>query len=309
MTDDPRHDELRALLGAYALDAVDPEETRAVEDHLRECPQCRAEVEQHRSVAALLGNVGASAPAGLWDRIAASLDEPERTDRGAEAPFAFDAPASRNGSGSAAAPTSSVGERTERTDRTDRTDRTGPEVVAFPAGGRRSHPRRRPGPAAIVVAAAAACVLLAGTVGVLTFRHQQERVDDLAAQVAAGRDQRSAGAALADPDSTVVRLSSGDGQLVMRAVVTEEGTGYLLGGNLPAAGVGSTYQLWGLTDRRAVSLGVLGPEPGVVAFKVEDPMTALAITSETRGGADRPTSAPLVSGALRPEGIDATSTS
>jgi hypothetical protein len=131
----------------------------------------------------------------------------------------------------------------------------------------------------------------------------------LAAQVAAGRDQRSAGAALADPDSTVVRLSSGDGQLVMRAVVTEEGTGYLLGGNLPAAGVGSTYQLWGLTDRRAVSLGVLGPEPGVVAFKVEDPMTALAITSETRGGADRPTSAPLVSGALRPEGIDATSTS
>jgi anti-sigma factor RsiW len=296
MTDDPRHDEIRALLGAYALDAVDPEETRAVEDHLRECPQCRAEVEQHRSVAALLGNVGAAAPAGLWDRIAASLDEQERQPGSITAPLTWDATAPPNGSNRPvhlATPGGSAG---------------GPTVVAFPADGRRGATRRR-GPAALVAAVAAACVLLVAAVGVLTFRHQQQRVDDLAAQVAAGRDQRSAGEALADPDSTVVRLSSGDGQLVMRAVVTEEGTGYLLGGNLPDAGAGATYQLWGLADRQAVSLGVLGPTPGIVAFQVEDPMTALAITSEAQGGADQPTSAPLVSGALRPRAADTTSTS
>ncbi len=95
----------------------------------------------------------------------------------------------------------------------------------------------------------------------------------------------------------------------MRAVVTEEGTGYLLGGNLPDAGTGSTYQLWGLDERQAVSLGVLGSTPGIVAFQVEDPMTSLAITSEAQGGADHPTSAPLVSGELRLDGDASTTTS
>ncbi|HWC39875.1 MAG TPA: anti-sigma factor [Acidimicrobiales bacterium] len=69
------HAELEALLGSYALDAVDGPEAEAVELHLLECPRCRAEVAEHREVAALLGNVGAPAPDRLWDRIAASLEE------------------------------------------------------------------------------------------------------------------------------------------------------------------------------------------------------------------------------------------
>jgi len=69
------HAELEALLGSYALDAVDGPEAEAVELHLVECPRCRAEVAEHREVAALLGNVGTPAPEQLWDRIAASLEE------------------------------------------------------------------------------------------------------------------------------------------------------------------------------------------------------------------------------------------
>ena len=69
------HAEIEALLGSYALDAVDGPEAEAVELHLLECPRCRAEVAQHREVAALLGNVGTPAPDRLWDRIAASLEE------------------------------------------------------------------------------------------------------------------------------------------------------------------------------------------------------------------------------------------
>jgi anti-sigma-K factor RskA len=69
------HAELEALLGSYALDAVDGPEAEAVELHLLECPRCRAEVAEHREVAALLGNVGTPAPERLWDRIAASLEE------------------------------------------------------------------------------------------------------------------------------------------------------------------------------------------------------------------------------------------
>ena len=69
------HAELEALLGSYALDAVEGPEAEAVELHLHECPRCRAEVAEHREVAALLGNVGTQAPDRLWDRIAASLEE------------------------------------------------------------------------------------------------------------------------------------------------------------------------------------------------------------------------------------------
>ena len=70
------HDELRSLLGVYAINAVDADESRIVTTHLAECPQCRAEVTELREVAALLGNSSATAPDGLWDRIASSLEEP-----------------------------------------------------------------------------------------------------------------------------------------------------------------------------------------------------------------------------------------
>ncbi|MDP1819769.1 MAG: anti-sigma factor [Acidimicrobiales bacterium] len=71
-----RHDnEIAELLGAYALNAVELDEREAVERHLEDCPRCRAEVAEHRWVATQLGNSGSDAPDGLWDRIAATLEE------------------------------------------------------------------------------------------------------------------------------------------------------------------------------------------------------------------------------------------
>ncbi len=67
--------EIEALLGAYALDAVDDEERREIEAYLAVDPRARAEVEMHREVATLMAFSGAAAPEGLWDRIAGSLDE------------------------------------------------------------------------------------------------------------------------------------------------------------------------------------------------------------------------------------------
>ena len=55
MTHD-QHTDVEGLLGAYALDAVDPEETERIEAHLADCPRCRAEVDRHREVAAAIGN-------------------------------------------------------------------------------------------------------------------------------------------------------------------------------------------------------------------------------------------------------------
>lgn len=75
------HDEAAELLGAYALDAVEPDERDAIERHLAVCPRCAAEVADHREVAATLAYSGAPAPEGVWSKIVGSLEEqpPELT--------------------------------------------------------------------------------------------------------------------------------------------------------------------------------------------------------------------------------------
>lgn len=69
------HPEVQELLGAYALDALDPGEADAVDLHLRDCPRCRAEVEEYRETAAMLAFGGVAAPPGVWEKIQASLEE------------------------------------------------------------------------------------------------------------------------------------------------------------------------------------------------------------------------------------------
>lgn len=79
-----RHEEASDLLGAYALDAVDPEEAAAVEAHLETCPRCRAELRNHREVVGVLAYAGQEAPEGLWDRVVARMNDP-----GGDAPRPF----------------------------------------------------------------------------------------------------------------------------------------------------------------------------------------------------------------------------
>jgi anti-sigma-K factor RskA len=74
--------ELDALLGAFALDALDPEERARVEEYLAANPIARREVDEMRESAASL----ALAPVGdepasseLWDRISASIAAEPRT--------------------------------------------------------------------------------------------------------------------------------------------------------------------------------------------------------------------------------------
>ncbi len=70
-----RPEEIEQLLGAYALDAVEDDERRVVEEYLSTDPRARAEVQQHREVATMLAFTGAPAPEGLWDRIAATIED------------------------------------------------------------------------------------------------------------------------------------------------------------------------------------------------------------------------------------------
>ena len=67
--------ELDELLGAYALDAVDSDERRRVEDYLAVNPRASAEVQAHREVATMLAFTGMDAPDDLWGRISDEIGE------------------------------------------------------------------------------------------------------------------------------------------------------------------------------------------------------------------------------------------
>jgi anti-sigma-K factor RskA len=73
------------------------------------------------------------------------------------------------------------------------------------------------------------------------------------------------------------------GHTLATAVVLRDGTGYLMP-ELPRLTPGRSYQLWGITGARTISLGVLGANPSVVAFKAASTTAALAITTEVAGG-------------------------
>jgi anti-sigma-K factor RskA len=67
------HEEASELLGAYALDAVEPDEHDALEEHLATCPRCRAELDSLREVAGFMGTSVEPLPDGLWSSIANRL--------------------------------------------------------------------------------------------------------------------------------------------------------------------------------------------------------------------------------------------
>jgi hypothetical protein len=232
--------QIEELIGAYALDAVDESEREVVEQHLAVCARCRAELAEHREVAALLAYDGKPAPSDVWDRIVASLEEPP--------------PALRL--------------------RLDTTDDE--QVVVSMDDRRKAKSQQRLFVALAGVAAAVALVL-----GIVVLRDDspESPAFDLAAL---------AGEALADPTSatTTLRPPGETPGPEATAVVTADGSGYLLATDLPALGSDRTYQLWGVVNDQAISLGVLGPDPDVAAFQVDDATTvaAFAITEETAGG-------------------------
>ena len=58
------------VIGAYALDACEPDEVRAIDGYVLTHPEAAAEVERLREAAAALGSIGALEPPNdLRDRL------------------------------------------------------------------------------------------------------------------------------------------------------------------------------------------------------------------------------------------------
>ncbi|MGH9208434.1 MAG: anti-sigma factor domain-containing protein [Acidimicrobiales bacterium] len=259
MNDEMSHEELMDLLGAYAIDAVDSHEAEAVERHLEGCPRCRAEVTAHKETASWLGNAGGAAPEGLWDRIAASLEEtPPRIElaRVVESP-----------------------RRTKKT------------VLGM------SRPWTFGVIGSVATAAAVIIALLAVQIGSLN-----DRVNQLTPSVQDHGMSQVVAAAVADPNAQRASLRSATGQEAADAVVLPNGRGFLVGSRLRPLPSSETYQLWAVTGKRQISLGLLGNQPGEAAFSVASgtEVSLLAITAEQAGGVVSSNRPAVVWGTLQP---------
>jgi anti-sigma factor RsiW len=285
---EPTHEEIRELLGVYALDAVDPETAVMVEEHLQTCIRCTTEVAQHHEVAGLLANSGGASPPALWDRIASELDgsDPPSWDRLSErletGPDRSNVmPAIGSGDGLDVADGLHVVDEGQVT--------PGATVVPISAAV-----RRRPWAMRAVAVIAAAAAVVAVVLGV-QVNHLHHQVNASAPLSSAERS------AIALPSTRTVALTAGAaGRTSERAtvVLTSSGSGFVEAGRLAALTDRQTYQLWGVVGQHTISLGLLGPHPSVVAFSVAGsvPVSAFAITAEHSGGVIQSTHQPVVAG-------------
>ena len=269
------HREIQELLGAYALDAVDPETAHLVERHLDECVKCSVEVAQHYEVAGLLANSGGESPARLWDGIAAQLD--------GSVPPSWDRLASR---------LEPADGRADRTVAARPSDTTGDAAVVPIAAARRSRWATRG--AALVAAAAVIVALVLG----VQVSHLHRQVSSLQSHPLLSAAEQSA---LRQPSTRQVELTalpSAPNPGRVTVVLTATGTGFVQVHQLRALPSGRTYQLWGVIGGKTISLGLLGPDPVVVPFSVagDGSVEAFAITAEHAGGVVQSANQPVVAG-------------
>lgn len=267
------HAEASELLGAYALDAVEPDEAEAVEAHLETCPRCRDELRSHREVVGVLAYAGQEAPEGMWDRVVARINDP----------------GDGEGGGREATPPMSL--------RLVRDGGTSGDV-ARPGPGR----ARWRGRTAPTVGLLAAAVVVIALLGVQVAR-LQNRTSHLSSEVSAMSGQPTMATvhqAISTPGARVIALQPVTGGTTsLDAVILPGGQGYLYDARLTPLTAAQTYQLWGVVGSEKISYGVLGPTPAsVMSFRASSGVQALAVTAEVAGGVVTSTQRPVAVGLL-----------
>ncbi|WP_426309643.1 anti-sigma factor domain-containing protein [Cellulosimicrobium sp. E-16] len=264
--DDPRG--VRDLLPAYALDAVDDVERRAVERLLAADPDARRELDEYRDVVAAFA-VESAPPPGVRDAVLARVAASAGT--GAAPGTVTGAP---SGAGSDEAPRTGTD--------TSAGEGAGDGVVVDLAAARSARRRRWAGLAAAVAAAVAVAVPTTVAVRATQEQSRLEAQADAIAQM------------LADPDATILHGDvAGGGQASLLAAGDDM---YFRASDLPDAGDDRDYQLWVVdADGAVVSAGVLDVRDGSTSRLVQDePGVGMAVTVEPAGGSEQPTADPVV---------------
>jgi anti-sigma factor RsiW len=258
---DPVSDHPLDDLAAYAVDALEPAERLAVDDHLAQCSACSAELAGHREALGALAAVEAPPPE-VWQDIAAAIGAPGLPDP-------------HTGRRVAAVRDESASSRPVDEGSEDGDDRVAP--VTSLAGAARVRARR---PSSLRWVAAAALVAVAGVAGLLGFALGSSSDDaDIGSLAQQAAD---------DPNGVLATLADTEGRPVARVVADEDGAFMLLEAleDLPE---GQAYQLWSVGGPEPVSLGMLGRDgTNTVAFRLPPTIRELAITVAPTSGESTP---------------------
>jgi hypothetical protein len=260
------HDEIKELLGAYALDAVDPDERTEVEAHLPGCEDCRDEVREHLEVASHLSPALLEPPAALWESISSAISQ----DAGAN--------------GRSQAPAAVVGIEAARGTRDGRTR----DAVR----AERFRSLRRAGLGAVAAVAAVLLVLMSVQISHLNSQVHQFR------NAATARPLAPAVAAAYQVPHRQVTLTSATSGATAKILITDTGQAYWLASTLPKLSAGRIYQLWALVGGRPVSIGLISRPHAYAAFTVGRAARTIMLTNEPAGGTPQPTTAVLAQGTL-----------
>jgi hypothetical protein len=268
------HEEVQDLLATFALDAVEAREYDQIETHLATCPRCRAELDSLREVAAALGNSVEPLPEGLWSSIASRLPAPPEEEPPPMPALLLDGLPQVVHGGDIAPDIQSGRFRAPRA----------PRSLRSPRG-------RLVSVGSIAVAAAAVAAVLG--VNLVHDDHQISHLQN-------ATPTSVVAAALDTPGHKIVTAEDASHVVVAKFVVLPSGQGYLVKSSLPALSSKNTYQLWGVIKGRAISLGLLGRSPHLVAFTLagSPSPSKLGVTVEPASGSVAPTTAMLASGTV-----------
>jgi anti-sigma-K factor RskA len=269
-------DELHLLAGAYALDALQPEEKTEFEAYLLTSEEARAEVASLTDTAVMLGmnspveTPPASLKASLMAQIAVTPQL--AAEPAAEADTAPDAPVTDIRS--LATETSATESR--------------PAKATSKAQAKASA-RWFARPATYLIAAAAAVAIFFGgsVINANVTQDQQASSSSSFVQLAAAKDVQKSEATVIGGGKATVMWSDDLGRA---ALVVKK---------LPALASGKTYQLWYIGDSgTARSAGTFGAaNDGSTVEMLTGTMTAgdtIGLTVEPSGGSKKPTTVPII---------------
>jgi hypothetical protein len=250
--------EIHGAVGAYVVNALDPDELEEFEAHLAVCPTCSREVAEFGETAAELSLLASvPPPAALRGSILSAISEVR--------PLPPEPPTE-----------TSRAEPTTNESQTVAADiRHAVDELAL-----RRQQRRTRVLTVLVAAVVAAAVALGGVVYTLVQSRQ--------AQVA---QQAAETELLTAPDVQTYTATMKDGGQISFVVSRSLNRALFIGKDLPAVGSDRTYQLWTLEGERAIpdNLVTGGGDQKEFFRETLNGVTSLAVSIEAAGGAQQPT--------------------
>jgi anti-sigma factor RsiW len=137
---------------------------------------------------------------------------------------------------------------------------------------------RGPSPVRWLASAAVAALLIVGVL--IASVVASDSGDDLAREPSVAA---AASAARNQPGAREATLRAPNGMTIGDVVMLPNGRAYL-SSDLPVLNADRTYQLWALHGTDRLSLGVIGRNPHVVAFRITGSPWGIAVTDEVSGG-------------------------